>query len=350
MTDMKLRRQTSQLVTKTWRAHAPLLALWLVYYVGLRAALAPFDTEIVLFPARYIPIFALSICSFIVIALLVFYVRYISLGQMSAQERFARLTQRVQWAEIAGPGSIPPFVFVFTTMSMFAAFKPHIPDLNAFSWDPVFIAWDRTLFWGNDAWEFTHALLPWSWATLLVDRLYLAWFLVVLAATCIAAFSPMQSRVRLAYLMTFILNWMISGTVLAVVFSSAGPVFMDRLSGYESFLPLLARLAEAPEGYEIWTLRTIELLWLGYIKNPGVVPFGISAFPSLHVCMTMLVVLYLGQISRLWFRLAWVFLALILFGSVHLGWHYLVDSLAGMVICWASWRASLWFANWWLRD
>ncbi|MFK7943636.1 MAG: phosphatase PAP2 family protein [Paracoccaceae bacterium] len=336
-------------MVRIWRAYTPLLVLWLIYFFGLRLALATYGTEIELFPTRYVPIFALAIGGFILVALLVFYARYISLGQIPARERFARLTKNVRWVEIIGPGPLLSFVFVFTTMSMFAAFKPHIPDMNPFDWDPVFIGWDRALLFGYDAWELTHGLLPWRWATLIVDRLYLAWFLVVLATTCVVAFSPLQSRVRLAYLMTFILNWMIAGTVLAIVFSSAGPVFMDRLSGDDSYLPLLVRLSSAPEGFEIWTLRTIEMLWGGYIKDPGVVPFGISAFPSLHVCMTTLVVLYLGQISRMWSRMAWIFLAIILFGSVHLGWHYLVDGIAGMLVCWANWRASLWFSGWWLR-
>jgi hypothetical protein len=235
-------------------------------------------------------------------------------------------------------------------MSMFAAFKPHIPDFNAFTWDPTFIEWDRALFFGRDGWELTHAVFGAPWMTLLIDRFYLAWFLVVLVAACVAAFSPMLSRIRMAFLMTFALNWIIGGTLLAIAFSSVGPVFMDRLSGDQTFIPLLERLRVADEMYTLWTSTGIEMLWRGYMNDPDVVEFGISAFPSLHVCMSMLVVFYAQHLGRVWGMLAWAFLVLIVLGSVHLGWHYLVDGIAGMAICWANWRASLWFARWWLKE
>ncbi|MEM1298447.1 MAG: phosphatase PAP2 family protein [Pseudomonadota bacterium] len=350
MTDSAVLPTAPGLGSRIWRAYAPLAVLWLAYYAGLRIVLAPFDTEMPLFPERYVPVFVTTLVTFFVAVVAVAYVRYVSMGNVPRSERIARLTANIRWSEVTGIGSIPPLLFVFTLMSMFKAFKPRIPDLSAFTWDPVFIAWDRVLFLGRDGWEVTHALMPWPWATLIIDRFYLAWFVVVLLATCVAAFSPMMSRMRLAYLMTFLLNWAVGGCVLATVFSSVGPVFLDRLSGDMDFVAMLARLDQAGAIAPLWTISGIELLWAGHTNQPGVEPYGISAFPSLHVCMSLLVVLYVQGLGRWWRGLAWAFFAVILFGSVHLGWHYLVDGLAGMAICWVNWRASLWFAGWWLRD
>lgn len=350
MTDTSASPAAPGLGARIWRGYGPLVVLWVAYYVGLSVVLARFGTEIQLFPERYLPVFATTLVTFFVAVLSVAFVRYVSMGDVPRADRIARLTANIRWPEALGIGSIPPLLFVFTIMSMFKAFKPHIPDLNPFTWDPVFIAWDRVLFLGWDGWEATHALVPWTWATLIIDRFYLAWFVVVLLTTCAVAFSPMLSRFRMAYLMTFMLNWAIGGCLLAVMFSSVGPVFMDRLTDNTDFLPMLARLDEAEAITPLWTTSGIEFLWAGYTEQPGVERYGISAFPSLHVCMSMLVVLYVQRLGRWWRGLAWTFFAMILFGSVHLGWHYLVDGLAGMVICWVNWRASLWFAGWWLRD
>ena len=77
------------------------------------------------------------------------------------------------------------------------------------------------------------------------------------------------------------------------------------------------------------------MLWDGYI---GKIPaLGISAMPSMHNASAVLFALAFRQVSK---RLGWFFAAyaaVILVGSVHLGWHYAIDGYAGVVIAVFSW-------------
>ena len=350
MTDMAVPLQNSGLLDRMWRAYAPPFALWLIYYAGVQLALMPYDTPVVLITERFFPMYTLACGGFITFWAISVFLRYSMLGHLPARDRWQRITGHINWTEALGPGPIPPLVMVFTVMGIFKSFKPHIPDLNPFSWDHLFLEWDRYLFFGHDGWQLTHWLLPEHWMTMVIDRLYLAWFLVVLATVLTAAFAPLTSRRRLAFLMTFNLNWIVAGSIVAVLFSSAGPVFLDRLTGDTTYLPLMERLQAADEAVVIWGMNTVELLWSGYMKEPDVVVYGISAFPSLHVCMSMLVVLYLQGLGRWIAWISWFFFGIVVFGSVHLGWHYLWDGIAGAALCYANWRASLWFARRWLKE
>ncbi len=54
---------------------------------------------------------------------------------------------------------------------------------------------------------------------------------------------------------------------------------------------------------------------------------GISAFPSMHVAAATLNALFLSERGRVLAAVGWSYVALILFGSVYLGWHYAIDGL-----------------------
>lgn len=114
---------------------------------------------------------------------------------------------------------------------------------------------------------------------------------------------------------------------------SAGPVFYENVTGDARFAGLLAYLARN-SGQE-WVQ---VFLWSAYSgAQPGVAGAGISAFPSLHVASATLCVLLAANAHRwlLWIGMAYC--AVILFGSVHLGWHYAVDgyfSIAATVLIW----------------
>jgi membrane-associated phospholipid phosphatase len=80
------------------------------------------------------------------------------------------------------------------------------------------------------------------------------------------------------------------------------------------------------------------MLWSGYIgATKGSI--GISAFPSMHVAMAVLFALYATRRSRLVGLLMWAFAAIIMVGSVILGWHYAVDGYASVLISIAIWKA-----------
>jgi hypothetical protein len=82
-----------------------------------------------------------------------------------------------------------------------------------------------------------------------------------------------------------------------------------------------------------------QALWLAFTeKSPGM-GSGISAFPSLHLAITTLIVLAAFQL-RAW--LGWVmaaYLCVIMAGSVHLGWHYAIDGYFAIAATFVLWKA-----------
>jgi membrane-associated phospholipid phosphatase len=89
--------------------------------------------------------------------------------------------------------------------------------------------------------------------------------------------------------------------------------------------------AETP----LLALNVQKMLWSGYVSGQNI---GISAMPSMHLATTTLMACYAFQNSR---ALGWAmvgFLAVILVGSVALGWHYAVDGYAGIALALVCWR------------
>jgi len=119
---------------------------------------------------------------------------------------------------------------------------------------------------------------------------------------------------------------------------SGGPIFYDLITGKPEFNALMAHLGSAMHDYG--ELR--RMAWsahLGQIPTHG---FAISAFPSLHVAMATLLALQAYHAGRRWFYAALALVAVILLGSVQLGWHYAVDGYFSIAATLLVWRAVGW--------
>lgn len=104
-------------------------------------------------------------------------------------------------------------------------------------------------------------------------------------------------------------------------------------------------LAEVPETYsrefleaKIWTAKGYqERLWIDrrlFLKReqvPGIF-YGIAAFPSLHVGISVLFALYFFQASALAGIFASLYALAMAIGSVFLQWHYAVDGYGGALL------------------
>lgn len=234
------------------------------------------------------------------------------------------------------------------TSYLYFTFKVNIPAFAAFTWDPVFAAIDRALFLGQDPWTVTHGLLPRAWATRLLDGIYLAWYLVLFTAILAVGVLPLRHPLRLAFLLAIALDWVIGGVILATLMPAAGPVYVDRITGDPTFLPLMHRLYEQAEQAPLMALRIQEWLWAGYIRA-DVDPAGISAFPSLHVAIPATCACLGFATDRLVGWVLAVFTLAVLVGSVHLGWHYAIDGLGGVALGVGCWWASRRIVARWLR-
>ena len=223
--------------------------------------------------------------------------------------------------------------------------KPMIPAVKPFSWDTDFMALDRALHGGFDPWVLLQPLLGHDNITFAINILYNFWFLALFGCFMWFGFATRESVNRTRFFLAYMLTWWIGGGLLAVAFSSAGPVYYSNLGlSPDPFAPLMAYLRDVDLRLPIWSLDTQQLLWDGYMGKTA--PIGISAFPSMHNASTLLFALAAWPRSRGLGVAFAIYTAIILVGSVHLGWHYAVDGYGGLALAACCWWLAGFAARW----
>ncbi len=114
------------------------------------------------------------------------------------------------------------------------------------------------------------------------------------------------------HILSFMLTWSI-GMALAYIFSSAGPIFTG------TYDP-----AAAPESVQ----KPAAMLWANYQARGAVIGGGISAFPSMHVAIAAWFAIVLNDRRVPLIGIAYLIGVSVC--SVILGWHYVIDSVAGI--------------------
>ncbi|MCW4116941.1 phosphatase PAP2 family protein [Aurantimonas sp. MSK8Z-1] len=227
-------------------------------------------------------------------------------------------------------------LLMIVMMSSFTQIKAAIPDIVPFSWDTTFKELGETLCFGILPWQALWPIFGSPPAAFVLNLIYNAWFFVVVFFLLSAAFSQRDVESRMTFLCGFVIAWIIGGNLLATIFSSAGPVYYQRLGLGADYAPLMAMLHEDNRIYPLWALDVQEALWTSYVSGTGTLK-GISAMPSMHNTSIVLVALYAFRINRgLGIAMA-VYAAAIFIGSITLGWHYAADSLIGAALAVPFW-------------
>lgn len=234
--------------------------------------------------------------------------------------RAGRRNDFASFRDRLGPALIGATMMLFG-LGFLTAFKTAIPTINPFWLDRHLLEAERAIF-GTDPWRVSHALL--GRATPAIDVFYALWFPAQSIVLCAILFQrPSEHKTRV--LISYALFWILLGIVAAVSLSSVGPIFFDRLTGSNEFSGLKDIHAPVAKAMS-------DLLWSAYATHSTMVGNGISAMPSLHVVIAAWMALAIRK------RVMWLYVAAIWVASVHLGWHYVLDGLAGIVGALVIWR------------
>lgn len=227
-------------------------------------------------------------------------------------------------------------LFLFATltvfMGVFTSIKSMLPDLVPFFADQQLADIDRMLHGGRAPWRYTTAWVPPQLVPALEYVYHLVWGLFLSAATLAALLLPRLRMVRSQYLWAFLIAWPLLGNILAAALMSAGPVYYEEVTGAQRFAGLEAYLQRHSM---VEHLRT--MLWKYHESGHAGLGSGISAFPSMHVANATLFVLLAAHMGNAVRVFAVLYGAVIMFASVHLGWHYAIDgyiSIAAIALIW----------------
>jgi hypothetical protein len=239
----------------------------------------------------------------------------------------------------------PPLIFILL-MSAYGLFKQVAIPTSGYWAGPIVMSLEYELLLGHHAWEITHALLPIS-ATYWLDQAYQWWFFPMVGSMLICSYLSVDPLQRCRFTLCFIGTWIIGGSMLAYLLPASGPIYFGSFQAVaDPFIALKRQLAaedgaiRAIRGSGLFALQGQALL-LEKFKTGTIIPGGgISAMPSMHNAVAILVACASFKISRIMGWLLSLFAGVIFVGSIHLGWHYALDGVVSAIV-----SGGLWFSS-----
>lgn len=241
--------------------------------------------------------------------------------------------------------NLPALVSLALFVSAFVQFKVNIP-LSGSAWDQVLTEVDRTIHFGKLPWEWLQPIVGYWPVTFVIAVNYQLWIVVKWAVVLTVLFTPALHPLRTRFSLCFLAVWIVGGSALATAFASFGPCYYEYFGlAPNPYLPLTNYLREMHQTVPVLAIHAQDLLLEGYVGNRTAL--GISAMPSMHNAIALLLVLTAWQYNH---RLAaWLLVhaVLVFIGSIQLAWHYAVDAYAGWVLTGFLWAAAAPLSRWW---
>lgn len=239
--------------------------------------------------------------------------------------------------------TLPALLTIPVFATSFTVAKAAVPLLQPYAWDRRLAALDQRLHGGVQPWLLLQGMIGYPPVTALLNLAYHVWFLILFTMLYWLVFSTERVQLRMQFLLSFVITWSLLGNVAAAVLSSAGPCYYHLVAGGPDPYAALMHYLHVADGHiPVLALEVQDMLWQGYQHHIGASGLTISAMPSMHVATAMLLALAGWRVGRgLGIALS-VFAALILVGSIHLGWHYAVDGYVGAIGAFLIWRLVGW--------
>ena len=191
---------------------------------------------------------------------------------------------------------------------------------------------DRVLFFGSDPATLLHSALGTGVAAHVLSGIYVAFIVFLPLSLGVALVFARDLPTTLFYATAMSVNWVL-GAASYFVWPALGPVYVYN----ELFSDLPAS--------EVTRLQQILLDdRIAWLRDPtSATPQAIAAFASLHIAMsfTALLAAHMLDLSRRLKIALWAWMITTVIATIYLGWHYVVDDVAGLIIG----AAALWLAK-----
>jgi len=236
-----------------------------------------------------------------------------------------RSVRRERWTRRRGAAVGSALVSFYVTYLAYRNLKSIVPLLRPGElFDRQLADFDRGLFGGNDPAALLHSLLGTGVATQVLSVVYVAFiFFVPISLALALVFSP-GPQGGIFYAIALSINWGL-GAASYFLLPALGPIY----AAPAGFADLPASEASHLQG----VLLDQRLEFLGDLAAADAHQ-SIAAFGSLHtsIIFTAAVAAHMLGLGRRLRIGLWVLFALTAIATIYLGWHYVVDDLAGLVI------------------
>jgi len=226
------------------------------------------------------------------------------------------------------------YVAITVFFGAFTGLKCTFPLIRPFCFDPVLSQVSRIIHRGV-LWRALHALFDRGWRNQLVFLSYYGVWPMILAFSPLLAAFMKDTVLRRRYLLCYVLSWILLGSIAALVFMSAGPIFYGQVTGdlhrYGQMHSYLQSHGMARGAQHLW-----DVFQRGAIE-PGA---GISDFPSMHVAISTLATCLAWSVNRWLGGVMTAFTVLIVLSSAYLGWHYMVGDYVVVPTVVGLWRST----------
>ena len=236
-----------------------------------------------------------------------------------------RSVRRERWTRERGVVVGSALVSFYVTYVAYRNLKSVVPVLRPDElFDRQLADFDRSMFVGHDPAELLHALLGTGIATQILSTVYVAFvFFVPLSLALALVFSP-DLRRGVYFATALSINWTL-GAASYLLLPARGPIY---------FAP--AGFADLPESHASYLQGLLLDQRRGFLADPSAsgAAQNIAAFASLHCSLifTAAMAAHLLGLARGLRIGLWILFAVSAVATVHLGWHYVIDDVAGVVI------------------
>src|SRR6185503_14327652 len=112
-------------------------------------------------------------------------------------------------------------------------------------------------------WEWLQPLIGLALVTSIISYTYKTWFFTKFFVCLWQAFSLKRPCLREQFFLTFIASWIVNGTILAILLSSAGPCFFGKMYPglADPYAGLMVYLHNTGKIRQVFDLQAMDMLW-----------------------------------------------------------------------------------------